>query len=461
MTAVLRHRLAGPDRTNHLLDHRSPALIPKPQDWGQHIDIAGFYFLSLATNYQPPADLAEFLDAGPPPVYIGFGSIVVDDPNAMTNMIFDAVRKTGQRALVSKGWGGIGGDELDKPPNVFMLGNCPHDWLFKHVSCVVHHGGAGTTAAGIALGRPTVIVPFFGDQPFWGAMVARAGAGPEPIPYKNLTAEALAEAILDATKPETIQRARELGERIEAEKGTEAGATSFHRQIKVDRLRCQLTPNRTAVWRVKTKEGDEDIRLSAFAATVLSDEGILDLNNLKLYQPCVWSLEAVVASANVSRANPVMTMVGSVASDIINTPVELAKAWGNVVKKPYKGAKRGGWKGFGLGMKTGVGGILFPRKGLSLSRYTFRALYENIRSKMDSEAVSYTLAARYTEGLEQMKASTEPERAVVISRWRDLSPVWAELQNSPFQVTSASSSRLDAMTDNYSPTIYDHFEPHS
>jgi UDP:flavonoid glycosyltransferase YjiC (YdhE family) len=148
----------------------SPALIPKPKDWGNYISISGFYFLSLASNYQPATDLAEFLAAGPPPVYIGFGSIVVDDPNAMTKLIFEAVKKTGQRALVSKGWGGLGGDELDKPDGVFMLGNCPHDWLFQHVSCVVHHGGAGTTAAGIALGRPTVIVPFFGDQPFWGAM---------------------------------------------------------------------------------------------------------------------------------------------------------------------------------------------------------------------------------------------------------------------------------------------------
>lgn len=130
----------------------SPALIPKPKDWGPHIDIAGFYFLPLGTKYQPEEDLAEFLAAGPPPVYIGFGSIVVDDPNAMTELIFEAVEKTGQRALVSKGWGGLGGDELGKPENVFMLGNCPHDWLFKHVSCVVHHGSAGATAAGIALG---------------------------------------------------------------------------------------------------------------------------------------------------------------------------------------------------------------------------------------------------------------------------------------------------------------------
>ena len=97
-------------------------------------------------------------------MYIGFGSIVVDDPDSMTKLFFEAVKKSGQRALVSKGWGGFGGDQI--PDSVFMLGNVPHDWLFKRVSCVVHHGGAGTTAAGIALGKPTVVVPFFGDQPF-------------------------------------------------------------------------------------------------------------------------------------------------------------------------------------------------------------------------------------------------------------------------------------------------------
>lgn len=149
-----------------------PVLIPKPKDWGPHIGVAGFYFLPLGTNYQPEADLAEFLAAGSPPVYIGFGCIVVDDQNAKTKMIFEAVEKTGKWALITKGWGGLGGDELGKLDNVFMLENCPHGWLFKHVSRVVHHGGAGTTVAGIASGCPTVIVPFFGDQPFWGAVVA-------------------------------------------------------------------------------------------------------------------------------------------------------------------------------------------------------------------------------------------------------------------------------------------------
>jgi UDP:flavonoid glycosyltransferase YjiC (YdhE family) len=118
----------------------SPALIPKPKDWSSHISISGFF--KLESDYAPGADLQRFLDAGPPPVYIGFGSIVLGDPNAMTELIFEAVRRTGQRVLLSKGWGGMGADELlhRTPDGVFMLGNVPHDWLFKHVSCVVHHG---------------------------------------------------------------------------------------------------------------------------------------------------------------------------------------------------------------------------------------------------------------------------------------------------------------------------------
>lgn len=240
--------------------------------------MSGFYFLPLAENYTPAADLAAFLEAGPPPMYIGFGSIVVDDPDAMTKLIFEAVKLTGQRALVSKGWGGLGADALGVPEGVFMLGNVPHDWLFKHVSCVVHHGGAGTTAAGIALGKPTVVVPFFGDQPFWGAMIAKAGAGPLPIPYKNLTAEKLAGAIGEALKPQALERAQELGKRIGSEKGSDMGAQSFHTALRVDYLRCSLAPSRAAVWRVKRT----DIRLSAFAAAVLGNEGLLDFNELKL-----------------------------------------------------------------------------------------------------------------------------------------------------------------------------------
>ena len=196
----------------------------------------------------------------------------------MTKLIFDAVKKTGQRALVSKGWGGFGADAMGVPEGVFMLGNVPHDWLFNHVSCVVHHGGAGTTAAGIAMSKPTVIVPFFGDQPFWGAMVAKAGAGPTPIPNKKLNADNLAAAITEALKPETLERAKELGAKIATEKGTDEGAYTFHKTLDVDRLRCSLAPSRVAIWRVKRTE----IRLSGFAAAVLGNEGLLDFNELKL-----------------------------------------------------------------------------------------------------------------------------------------------------------------------------------
>ncbi len=196
----------------------------------------------------------------------------------MTAMIFEAVRMTGKRALVSKGWGGLGADELGKPEGVFMLGNCPHDWLFKRVSAVVHHGGAGTTAAGIAAGRPTVVVPFFGDQPFWGAMVARAGAGPDPIPYKDLTAEKLAGAITQALKPESLEKAQELSNKIKEEDGCQKGAQSFHQMLNYDDMRCAVVPNKTAVWRIKRTQ----TKLSATAATILAQNGEVNFSDLKL-----------------------------------------------------------------------------------------------------------------------------------------------------------------------------------
>lgn len=159
-----------------------------------------------------------------------------------------------------------------------MLGNVPHDWLFKHVSAVVHHGGAGTTAAGIHAGKPTIVVPFFGDQPFWGAMIQRAGAGPAPIPYKKLTAENLAEAIRCCMLPETRDRAWQLGESIREEKGIDVGGQSFHNHLDVESLRCSITPSRVAVWRVRRTQ----IRLSGFAAAVLVKEGFVKYTDLKL-----------------------------------------------------------------------------------------------------------------------------------------------------------------------------------
>jgi hypothetical protein len=258
----------------------SPALIPKPPDWRSHISITGFNFLPAPQDYAPPEDLAKFLANGSPPIYIGFGSIVVDDPNALTSLIFSAVEAAGVRALVSKGWGGLGAD-IEVPENVFLLGNCPHAWLFEHVSAVVHHGGAGTSAAGIACGKPTVIVPFFGDQPFWAAMIAKAGAGPGPLQFKELTSESLTEAIAFALRPETNEAAKELASKIKAENGPEEAARVFNNNLPYESMKCDLGTGRVAVWRIKRKK--KLLKLSALAMAILVRENALTFEDVKLY----------------------------------------------------------------------------------------------------------------------------------------------------------------------------------
>ncbi|KAF4964403.1 hypothetical protein FSARC_7668 [Fusarium sarcochroum] len=300
----------------------SPALIPKPKDWGSHISISGFYFLNLASNYTPSLALQTFLDAGPPPIYIGFGSIVLKDPNTMTELIFEAVRKTGQRVLLSKGWGGMGADELHIPGGVFMLDSVPHDWLFKHVSCVVHHGGAGTTAAGIKAGRPTVVVPFFGDQPFWGAMVSQAGAGPDPIPHRQLTADKLADAINFCLKPESLERANDLASKIAAEQGCDMGAQSFHQHLEVDRLRCALAPSRVATWRIKHTQ----VRLSAFAACTLANANLLDFHDLKLFRSREYVTDEGPWDPISGGFTAICRALGNMAMGVADFPSETFKA---------------------------------------------------------------------------------------------------------------------------------------
>lgn len=209
---------------------------------------------------------------------MGFGSIVVDDQIKLTRTVYEAIEQSGQRAIVSKGWGNLGADEVEVPENVLLVGSVPHDWLFRQVSCVVHHGGAGTTAAGLALGRPTIIVPFFGDQQFWGQIVARSGAGPTPIPHKQLTATNLQEAIAKALEPSTQQKAMEISEKMKGESGVRDSVRSFHRHLDLKLLRCAICPTRPAVWHLKHTE----VGLSAFAAAVLVEMGSIKPENLVL-----------------------------------------------------------------------------------------------------------------------------------------------------------------------------------
>ncbi|NVJ07344.1 glycosyltransferase family 1 protein [Myxococcus sp. AM001] len=196
----------------------SEQLLPRPADWPSQVQVTGCWFLDETEGWTPPAALQAFLEAGPPPVYVGFGSMGAAHAEARGATVLQALSLTGERAVLATGWGGLKTGAL--PPNVFRLEAAPHDWLFPRMSAVVHHGGAGSTMAGLRAGRPTVICPFLGDQPFWGHMVQRAGVGPRPVPQKSLTAERLAEALRAALSPTVRAQAAALGERIRAEDGT-------------------------------------------------------------------------------------------------------------------------------------------------------------------------------------------------------------------------------------------------
>jgi sterol 3beta-glucosyltransferase len=196
----------------------SPEVLAKPPDWPSSVHVTGYWFLDQTAAWEPPADLVAFLAAGPPPVYVGFGSMFDRVARERTRIVVDALSRVGLRGVIHQGWGALSDEEL--PDSVFPIGSVPHEWLFPQMAAVVHHGGAGTTAAGLREGIPSIVAPFFGDQFFWGERVAALGTGPQAIPMKRLTADRLACALQDVVTSESMQqRARGVGERIRAEDG--------------------------------------------------------------------------------------------------------------------------------------------------------------------------------------------------------------------------------------------------
>jgi sterol 3beta-glucosyltransferase len=195
----------------------SDAIISKPNDW-RNTELTGYWFLESADNWTPPESLVRFLDAGTAPVYIGFGSMGSRDPEATAQLVLQAIAQTGQRAILLAGWGGLQANDV--PENVYLIDAVPHDWLFPRMAAVVHHGGAGTTAAGLRAGVPTIIIPFFGDQGFWGQRLADLGVGTAPVPRKQLTVEKLARSITTAVNDRAMRdRAAALGAQIRREDG--------------------------------------------------------------------------------------------------------------------------------------------------------------------------------------------------------------------------------------------------
>lgn len=194
----------------------SETLVPKPPDWGADDHITGYWFSEFDARWSPPTDLADFLAAGPPPVYVGFGCMVPGSPAARTAVIVDALHLARLRGVLDPGWGGL---KPTRPaPHVHYVSDIPHEWLFPRVRAVIHHGGSGTTRTGLRHGRPTLICPLFGDQPFWGRRCAELGAGPAPWPLAKLQVDQLARALMElVSNGEYALNARDIQAGIGAE----------------------------------------------------------------------------------------------------------------------------------------------------------------------------------------------------------------------------------------------------
>lgn len=198
----------------------SPAVFARPADWPEHVYCSGYWFLEDDPGYQPPEALKAFLAAGEAPVYVGFGSILDHEAKAAetTRIVMEALRRAGKRGILATGWNAMVRPEAPSQDMLFVEG-APHDWLFPHMAAVVHHGGAGTTAAALRAGVPSVVVPFGNDQFAWGRRLYELGVGARPIGRKRLTTDLLAAAIED-TRTETMrEQARAMGEKIRRENG--------------------------------------------------------------------------------------------------------------------------------------------------------------------------------------------------------------------------------------------------
>ncbi|MEO8051379.1 MAG: glycosyltransferase [Acidobacteriota bacterium] len=221
-TLGLSDRLSGNGTAGTLYAY-SRHLLPVPADWGDEVLVSGYWFLPH-DEWQPPPELAAFLEDGDPPVYVGFGSMPAIDRFKTGEIFLEALAKTGKRGLLASGGGALGAQKL--PSNVRLISEAPHDWLFPKVAAVIHHGGAGTTAASLRAGKPTSICPFFGDQPFWAKRVAKLGLGPPALNRKSLSADSVVAAIRFMEDSQVRHRAEDIARKIGQEDGV-AGAADF------------------------------------------------------------------------------------------------------------------------------------------------------------------------------------------------------------------------------------------
>ncbi|NDV89472.1 glycosyltransferase [Aurantimonas aggregata] len=205
-------------------------VVPVPSDWGERVLVSGYWFLDEGADWQMSDCLKSFLAAGDKPIYVGFGSMPGIDPRMLAQEVIEGLARAGKRGLLATGGGAL--DMVEVPSHVHVIAAAPHDQLFKHVGAALHHGGAGTTGASLRAGLPTIICPFFGDQPFWGRRVAALGAGPQPLDRKTLDATTLAAAFKTTDDPVMRARAGAIGTKIGHENGVAAAVSFVGRTLK-------------------------------------------------------------------------------------------------------------------------------------------------------------------------------------------------------------------------------------
>jgi UDP:flavonoid glycosyltransferase YjiC (YdhE family) len=213
----------------------SPSLLPKPPDWSDLIYVTGYWSLNLSQDWQPDPALVEFLEAGPAPVYVGFGSMKDRNPAASIELAVKALAGAKQRGILLTDWDGISNSDL--PDDIFKVERVPHDWLFPQMAAVVHHGGAGTIATALRAEVPSITVPFFADQTFWGRLIHKLGAGTRPIPRRQLSAARLAHSIRSVVSDTTMRkRAAILGGQIRAEDGVARAVEAVNEYLSLAEL---------------------------------------------------------------------------------------------------------------------------------------------------------------------------------------------------------------------------------
>jgi UDP:flavonoid glycosyltransferase YjiC (YdhE family) len=224
-----------------ILHGYSPLVAPRPADWRPGLDVVGYWWPPRPLGWEPPEDLVRFLAAGPPPVYVGFGSLPMPkgESERVSGVIADALRKAKVRGIVQAGWANLAVSSDD----VVTIGEVPHDWLFDHVGAVVHSCGAGTTGAGLRAGVPAVAIPNVGgDQRFWARRLAELGVSAATLSRPRMTADSLAAAITTAlTDPGLRANAKAVAAKLAEEDGTDAVLTAVNRLTGESRSQAQRT----------------------------------------------------------------------------------------------------------------------------------------------------------------------------------------------------------------------------